>query len=96
MKNGFYEVKPDSNFEYLNLYQSGEIKAKVPIISVEQVDKNPPKPMSERKEKKIRKKGIVPEEYVMSNANIYYDKQTGAYLLIYEFKNTKIKGVIKI
>ncbi len=96
IKRGFYKVIPDEMQDFLILYQGEDVKAKVPIVSVEQISKTPPKKMSKWKKKKIKRKGILPEDYITSKANIYYDKINDNYIIIWEYKNIKIKGIFKL
>ncbi|MBE7707051.1 MAG: hypothetical protein E7Z91_07430 [Cyanobacteria bacterium SIG30] len=94
LKKGFYMLAPDQDKDFLIFYQSGEIKAKIPIISVEQIEKKHKK-ISKFRKKKIKQKGILEEEYIFSKAQIFYNKEEDNYLVIWEYKNTKIKAVIK-
>ncbi len=97
LKRGFYEVRPDKYYEFLVLSQSGEMKAKIPIINIEQIDKTP------SKEKKLRfweknkyKKGKDPKKFIHKYAELKYDPENSCYILFYELQNTKIKGVLRI
>ena len=43
LKKGFYSVYPDKYLDFLYLYQSGVLKAKVPVIKMEVFETNNPK-----------------------------------------------------
>lgn len=97
LKKGFYEVRPSQDLDFLNIMQSGEIKAKVPVITIEQIDTNPPpkEKISSKKKKKKYKKGKSPDDYVYKKAELLYDKKNGCYILYWEMQNTRIIGIMK-
>ena len=107
LKKGFYNVIPDKYLDFLLLYQSGKLKAKIPVISMEVYETNNPeqqkvKKMSAKKyareqEKKYRKymDGINPEEISWSEAQICkQDEKT--WLIVYNSNNIQLLGVIKL
>ena len=109
LKQGFYNIKPDKYLDFLLLYQEGKLKAKVPVLKTEVFSQNnsqkqkKPKKMSlskyqKQQEKEYRKylKGINPSEIEWSEAEIFYNKEKEAYLLIYRSNNLELTGVIKL
>ncbi|MBQ9150017.1 hypothetical protein IJX73_03705 [bacterium] len=107
LKRGFYSVYPDKYLDFLYLYQSGVLKAKVPVIKMEVFETNNPKQekvkkMSAKKyareqEKKYRKylKGENPEEIEWSEVNIYRLKEKNSWIIIYNSNNLELSGLIK-
>jgi len=97
LKRGFYIVAADIENNFLLLYQSGKLKAKVPIISVEpRLDKPLTKEEKKKKKKKKNYKGIDPEDFIYNKAEIFYDAETTSYLIIWDRGNTRIKGAMKL
>lgn len=106
LKRGFYGVKPDKYLDFLLLYQSGKLKAKIPVISMEVYETNNPKQekikkMSAKKfqreqEKKYRKylNGENPEEIEWSEVNIY-KHEGNSWIIIYNSNNIQLSGLIK-
>lgn len=39
IKRGFYEIRPDNDYTYLMFIQSGQVKAKIPVIKTEPISK---------------------------------------------------------
>lgn len=107
LKKGFYNVKPDKYLDFLLIYETGKLKAKIPVISVnfsESVNPQNPKPkkMSYRKyqkqkQKEYRKylKGENPSEVNWVSAEIHYIEEQNARILIYNSNNVEIAGIIK-
>lgn len=107
LKRGFYSVVPDKYLDFLLLYQSGKLKAKVPVISMKVFETNNPeqpkiKKMSAKKyarmqEKKQRKymNGENPEEIVWSEVKIFKNNNSNTWLIIYNSNNIELLGVIK-
>lgn len=108
LKKGFYNVVPDEYMDFLLIYQTGQLKAKVPVIKMNVLESsNPkqqkPKKMSQRaykkyQEKEYRKylKGLNPEEYEYKSAEIQYIQEQQAWLIIYKTNNVELSGVIKL
>ncbi len=98
LKKGFYEIIPDKTLDFLLIYQSKVLKAKVPVITVEQIDKNPLKKekISDKKKKRKYKKGKSPDDVVFSKAEIRYDEKNNCYMIFWEYQNTRIIGVMKM
>lgn len=106
LKRGFYSVKPDKYLDFLLLFQSGNLKAKIPVISMEVYETNNPKQekikkMSAKKfqreqEKKYRKylNGENPEEIEWSEVNIYKHEEN-SWIIIYNSNNIQLSGLIK-
>lgn len=107
LKKGFYNVKPDKYLDFLLIYQTGKLKAKIPVSEVKYFESinakaQKPKKMSYRryqkeKQKEYRKylKGENPEEINWTSAEIHYIDEQNAYILIYNSNNLEIAGVIK-
>ena len=107
LKRGFYNVKPDKYFDFLLIYQTGKLKAKVPVVDVKfyestNATQQKPKKMSYKKyqkqqQKEYRKylKGENPSEINWSEAKIHYIEEQNAYILIYNSNNIEIAGIIK-
>ncbi len=98
LKKGFYEIKPDKTLDFLLIYQAKALKAKVPVISVEQINKNPEKKekISEKRKKKKYKKGESPDDVIFSKAEIKYDEKNNCYMIFWEYDNTRAIGVMKL
>lgn len=107
LKSGFYNVIPDEYLDFLCLYQSGKLKAKVPVIKMEVFETNNPKQekvkkMSQAKykrwqEKEYRKylKGENPQEIEWEEVEILKSNENQEYLIIYNSNNIQLVGVIK-
>ena len=107
LKRGFYSVYPHKYLDFLYLYQSGELKAKVPVIKMEVLETvNPkqekPKKMSLAKYKKQQEKeyrkylnGENPENIEWSEVNIYRINGKNSWLIIYNSNNIELSGLIK-
>ena len=97
LKKGFYEVRPSLDLDFLNIIQSGEIKAKVPVITIEQIDTNPPpkEKIKAKKKKQKYKKGKSPDDYVYKKAELKYDVKNACYMLYWELNNTRMIGIMK-
>lgn len=106
LKRGFYGVKPDKYLDFLLLYQSGKLKAKIPVISMEVYETNNPeqpkiKKMSERKYKRLKEKeyrkylnGENPQEIEWNEVNIYKHEEN-SWIIIYNSNNIQLSGLIK-
>ena len=107
LKKGFYNIIPNEYNDLLLIYQTGKLKAKVPVINMKVIEtstpkQEKPKKMSERaykkyKEKEYRKylKGINPAEYDYKTAEIQYIQEQQAWLIIYKANNIELSGIIK-
>lgn len=107
LKKGFYNVSTDKYLEFLYIYQSGKLKAKVPVVHMEVFETINPKQqkvkkMSYRKflkeqEKERQKyiKGINPLEVDYKNVQIHYINEQNSYVIIYNFNNIELTGIIK-
>jgi len=107
LKRGFYSVIPDKYLDFLLLYQSGDLKAKIPVVSMEVYETNSPEQpkiqkMSERKYKRLKEKeyrkylnGENPDEISWSEVKIYKGEKPNTRLIIYNSNNIQLLGVIK-
>ena len=107
LKKGFYNIIPDEYNDFLLIYQTGKLKAKVPVVKMDiKAPINPkqikPKKMSYRayrkkQEKEYRKykNGINPEEYEYREAEIHYIPEKSAWLITYKTDNIELSGIIK-
>jgi len=107
LKKGFYNVVPDEYNDFLLIYQTGKLKAKVPVVKITHIPtSNPkqekPKKMSQRaykkyKEKEYRKylKGINPDEYEYRSVEIQYISENKAWIILYKTNNLELSGMIK-
>lgn len=109
LKKGYYNILPDKYLDFFLIYQSGKLKAKVPIIETVVIEstqakakQEKPKRMSEaRYRKKLEKeqrkyfKGENPAEIEFQEVEIIYNKELSAYLIIYYSNNLELKGIIK-
>ena len=107
LKSGFYSVYPDKYLDFLYLYQSGKVKAKVPVIKMEVFETVNPKQQKIKKmshakykreqEKEYRKylDGENPQEVDWSEVEIFKDRENNSWLIIYNTKNIQLVGVIK-
>ena len=108
LKKGFYKIIPDKYLDFLLLYQSGELKAKIPVVKMEIFES-----MNAEKEQKVKKmsyrkyqkellkeqrkymNGENPKEIDWSEAKIEYNKETNNYVIIYDSNIYQLVGVIK-
>ena len=107
LKKGFYNIAPDENMDFLMIFQSGMLKAKVPIVKMivhetNNPEQKKPKKMSAKaykkwQQKEYRKylKGENPSEVEYKDAQIHYLDELGVWLLIYNSNNTEFNGIIK-
>jgi len=107
LKKGFYNVCPDKYLDFLLIYQSGKLKAKIPVVKVEVFESNNPKQMKPEKmsyskyrkklEKEYRKymKGENPEEINWMEANIRQINGQNAWILEYNSNKLRLVGIIK-
>lgn len=107
LKQGFYSVYPDKYLDFLYIYQSGKLKAKVPVIKTEVIEPINPKQekikkmslskFNKEQEKKYRKymNGENPDEIEWSEVNIYRMKEKNSWLIIYNSNNIELSGLIK-
>ena len=107
LKRGFYNVIPDEYKDFLLIYQTGKLKAKVPVVKMKFVEsvnpkQNKPKKMSQRAYKRKQQKeyrkylnGINPAEIDYKTVEITYIHEKQAWLIIYKTDNLELSGVIK-
>lgn len=107
LKKGFYNVVPDEYNEFLLIYQTGQLRAKVPVVKMTVTESSitkqtKPKKMSERaykryQEKEYRKymKGVNPDEFEYRSVEISYISEKNAWVIIYKTENIELAGVIK-
>ena len=107
LKKGFYNICPDEFSEFLLIYQSGELKAKIPVIKMERVQsendgKQKVKKMSQsaynrklRKEQKKYMKGENPNTVDYSEADIEYIREKDAWVIMYKNPTVTLYGMIK-
>ena len=108
LKKGFYKIIPDKYLDFFLLYQSGELKAKIPIVQTkiyesldaqkeQKVEKMSYKKYQKQTEKEYRKylKGENPNEIEWSEAHIEYIKEQDSYVIIYNTNLLELMGVIK-
>lgn len=107
LKKGFYTVLPDKYMDFLLIYQTGKLKAKIPVAKMKVSEAaNPIQPkvkkMSQRafkkqQEKEYRKylKGENPNEIEFREAKIHYINEEKGRILIYNSNNIELVGIIK-
>ena len=107
LKKGFYNVSADKYLDFLLIWQTGKLKAKIPVVKMEVFETINPKQekvkkMSHRRylkeqEKEKRKyfKGENPQEVDYKTAQIHYINEQKSYVIIYNSKNIELTGVIK-
>lgn len=107
LKRGFYSVLPDKYLDFLYIYQSGKLKAKIPVIKMEvyesanpqqeKVKKMSAKKLAREQQKEYRKylNGQNPSQIEWSEVNIYKAKEPDTYLIIYNSNNIQLCGMIK-
>lgn len=107
LKKGFYNVKPDKYMEFLLIYQSGKIKAKIPVVNLEffesiEPKQDKPKRMSHKrylkeleKEKRKYYNGENPEEIDYKEVKIHYINDQKIYVLIYTTEHVELTGIVK-
>jgi hypothetical protein len=107
LKKGFYNVINDKYMDFLLIIQSGEIKAKVPILQTKFIESiNPeqfkPKKMSyskyiKKQQKEYRKylDGQNPKEIELKTVQIQQLDEANSYILIYNTGNIEMSGIIR-
>ncbi len=107
LKKGFYNVKTDEYMDFLIIFQSGKIKAKIPITETKVLEaiepvQFKPKKMSQRKYLKEKQKeyrkylnGENPENIEIKTAQIQRLDEENSYILIYNTGNLEISGIIR-
>lgn len=107
LKKGFYNVCPDKYLDFLLIYQSGKLKAKIPVVEVEVFETNNPEQIKPKKmsyskyrkqqEKEYRKflKGENPAQVDWREAKIQYFGEENAWVLEYNSNNLRLTGIIK-
>lgn len=107
LKKGFYSICPDKYLDFLLIYQSGDLKAKIPVYKTEIFETtNPeqfkPEKMSyskfkRKQQKEYRKylKGENPAEVEWKEAQILYIEEQKSWVIVYNFNNISLVGVIK-
>jgi len=107
LKKGFYNIAPDKYLDFLYIYQSGKIKAKVPVINTqvfESINTKQEKPKKVSYKKFIReqekaykqsKLGENPQNVDYKEAQIHYIEDKKAYVIIYNANNIELTGIIK-
>ncbi len=108
LKRGFYNVCPDKYFDFLLIYQKGDLKAKIPVISVkfyesENTKQQKPQKISyskykKQQDKEYRKylKGENPDLIDYKTVEIRPVKEQNGYLIIYNSNNIELLGLIKL
>lgn len=107
LKKGFYNVSSDKYMDFLYIYQGGKLKAKVPVVNMEVFETINPKQEKVKKmsyqrflkeqEKQRQKyiKGENPSQVDYKSAQIHYINEQNSYVIIYNFNNIELTGVIK-
>ena len=107
LKKGFYNVKTDKYMDFLLIMQSGQIKAKVPVLKVEVIETiNPvqfkPQKMSWKKYQKQQEKeyrkyldGENPNNVDFKTAQLLRLDDDNSFLLIYNTGSVEVSGIIK-
>ncbi len=107
LKKGFYNICPDKYLDFLLIYQSGKLKAKIPVIETKFFETNNPEQFKPEKmsyskfkrkqEKEYRKylKGENPSEIEWKDAEIIYIDEQKSWIVVYNFNNIRLIGVIK-
>ena len=107
LKKGFYNICPDKYLDFLLIYQSGKLKAKIPVVKMEFFETNSPKQFKPEKmsyssfkrkqEKEYRKylKGENPSEVEWKEAEIIYIDEQKIWMIVYDYNNIRLIGVIK-
>ncbi|MBR2069090.1 MAG: hypothetical protein IJ877_04925 [Candidatus Gastranaerophilales bacterium] len=107
LKKGFYNVVPDEYKDFLLIYQTGQLKAKIPVIKMNvippsETKQQKPKKMSQwaykrHLQKEYRKylNGINPDEYEYTEVEISYVQENNAWVILYKTNNLELTGMIK-
>lgn len=100
LSRGFYRVALSSDFDFLLIYSTGKLIAKVPIIELGPIDASPKKSLKKPKKWMFWHKkdhlGESSEDFVHKLCEIKLDPKTNSYLLFWERGNTRALGVIKL
>ena len=110
LKKGFYEIRIDDNKEFLLFVQSGNTKAKIPVISYESLKKQTQKPLTAKQEaKKMRKeakkakkeaykyrKGELPKDMIFNDVKIKYDEKNALWVIRWETQEESAIGCFRI
>lgn len=101
LKTGFYQVTLSDDYDFLLLFESGKLKAKIPITSIShrsEAKLEKQKPKKQRNWFKTQdkfNKGKDSKEFLYRKATLNFDPPTNSYVLIYERGNIKAVGVMK-
>ncbi len=107
LRKGFYNVCPDKYLDFLFIYQGSKLKAKIPVVKTDVFETNNPKQFEPEKmsyskfkrkqEKEQRKyfKGENPSEIEWKDAEILYIDEQKAWIIVYNFNNIRLIGMIK-
>ena len=110
LKKGFYEVRIDDNKQFLLFMQSGNTKAKIPVINYESLKKQTQKPLTAKQEaKKMRKeakkakkeaykyrKGELPKDMIFNDVKIKYDEKNALWVIQWEMQDERAIGCFRI
>ncbi len=108
LKKGFYNILPDEYKDFLLIYQTGQLKAKIPVVEIKSTPainskQQKPKKMSQRAYKKYKEKeyrkylnGINPDEFEYTEVEIQYISENKAYLIKYKTNTYELSGIIKL
>ena len=100
LSRGFYRVTLSDDFDFLIIYSTGKIIAKVPIIELGTIDASPKKSFKKPKKWMFWHKkdhlGESSENFVHKLCEIKLDPKTNSYMLFWERGNTRALGVINI
>lgn len=107
LKKGFYNVKPDKYLDNLLIYQTGKLKAKIPVANLKIIETKTPKQqkiksMSAKKYYKMQKKeqekyynGENPDEINWQEVKIRYFEEQKAWAIFYNTNNYELMGIIQ-
>lgn len=107
LKKGYYSIKSDKYMDFLYISQTGKLKAKVPVIKKEffenpnsetlKKEKMSYKKYQRKRQKEYRKylSGENPDNFIFKSAKIHYLNEQNAYIIIYNFNNVELSGMIK-
>jgi hypothetical protein len=100
LSRGFYIVTLSDDFDFLLIYSTGKLIAKVPIIELGAIDASPKKSFKKQRNWMFWHKkdhlGESSEDFIHKLCEIKFDPKTNSYMLFWERGNTRALGVINI
>jgi hypothetical protein len=98
LKRGFYETRLSQTADFLLLYQAGQLRAKIPVVTIEQRKPVASKKTKPKKVKKKKKnyKGTNPEDFVYNRVELRYSAEQESYIILWYRANVRVTAAFKV